>query len=138
MSTIIDHLMSRDGRVAPRAIAAAFGITSTAAASELRQLEEAGRITSGRNGNGFCYWISPAQAIAEHRRHEATAARGAAPVGVAILSDPVRLAGRLIHLERLLAREVFSADATLRAIANDYRATLAAVQSQDELEELHS
>lgn len=138
INSILDTLIAAGCWLTVPQIAERTGMLYERTRAQLAALaaaESINRRQSAATPQAIEYSISAAQAKRAIRsRVEATPPVAAIqpprpPVGVAILSDPLRLAGRLIYLERLLARPVFAGDATLTAIAGDYRATLAAVHA---------
>ena len=129
-AAVMDCLLVTDGRTTVSRIAATMSISAQGVSSLLHMMVQAGRVSSAAlSPKRHEFWLTPEQVTAEHARR-VSVAQGPEPVGVAILTSPVRLAGRLMYLERLQKREVFAHDATFAAIVNDYRATLAALRGQ--------
>lgn len=149
---IMNSLMAAVGTLTVKEIVGTAGVDRRRVSPTLRRLAECGRVSTASVSVGRReYWLTAAQRHIEATRRslfersrftrlsdDLAAGRlsmtpyGVQQIGVAILSDPARLAGRLIYLERLLARPVFAEDATMQAIARDYRTTLAAVHSLEE------
>lgn len=129
-AAVMDCLLVSEGRTTVNLIATTLGLAPRLVSSLLYMLGQAGRVSSAAlSAKRYEFWLTPEQVTAEHARR-VEAAKTSDPVGVAILISPVRLAGRLMYLERLQQREVFAHDATFAAIVNDYRATLAALRGQ--------
>ena len=143
-SAVMDCLLAADRRLCSADVVRLTGHGPRSVPATLARLAKSGRVSTFLvNAHRREFWVTAPQREMERLLRQpapavpqtATLVMVAAPVseiGVAILSDPARLAGRLMYLERLATRPVFAGDATLLAIARDYRATLAAIHSLEE------
>lgn len=134
---IMSIVMAARAPVTVDRIAAVLSVGPRLVSGLLHALHRAGRVTRAPvHQKKFEYWLSADQLADEMaKREEKPAAQSAAAPGIAILTDVVRLPGRLMYLERLQRREAFAHDATFAAIVNDYRQTLAAVRMRQRCED---
>jgi hypothetical protein len=132
---IVNILLAARAPVTVDRIAAVLSVGPRIVSALLRELHQTDRVSRARlQQNRYEYWMSADQmAVEQSKRVEKSTPRPVDSLNVAILTDSATLAGRLFHLERLLLREALSSDATLRAIAVDYRTTLAAVRVREAL-----
>jgi hypothetical protein len=134
---IVNILLGARAPVTVDRIAAVLSVGPRVVSGLLHALHQAARVSRAPvHQKKFEYWLSADQHAAEMaKRDEKPAAPSHEAAGVAIITDVVRLPGRLMYLERLQRREAFAHDATFAAIVDDYRKTLAAVRTQQRRED---